>query len=498
MKKIHNTTVKNTNEQTGLICRKCGGMIRKNGLNKTDNTIKRYGRPMQKYFCSGCKKNYSESTLIGVSRIVPDKQFESELNAWVDEQIIMEANGENASATGVNFNTNETDNELILIDFLKKCKVDLKKWSVMSYRIGAHQVSSKYRDQDLVWDVQTTPGGNPVQTMEGHAVRKNEWVTKTNYNIKVNLKRIDNDIVDGFDSFVRKIPTFQYTEFKPMFQKGSGIALEIAPLDAHFGKKAWLYDTGYRNYDTRIAAKDYSYATEKHLNWAAPFKPEKIFYIIGQDLFHIDNLKGQTTYGEHALDVDGRIGKIYEIVYETVLKTAYLCRSVAPTKIIYIPGNHDALASMFLCFALYEHFRNDEFVEVDIRKDYGKITRKAELWGKTLVGWTHRIVRNHEKWVNELAQAFPQMWSDSVFREWHYGDQHKKETIKVVEQFTSGGVICRQLSALSPVDKWHFENLFTDAIPAGEAFLWSKDMGVFANFFGGIGQYESYRNELVE
>jgi len=42
--------------------------------------------------------------------------------------------------------------------------------------------------------------------------------------------------------------------------------------------------------------------------------------------------------------------------------------------------------------------------------------------------------------------------------------------------------LLRQLTALSPIDAWHFENLFTDAVPGGEAFVWSKEHGVIANF----------------
>jgi len=113
------------------------------------------------------------------------------------------------------------------------------------------------------------------------------------------------------------------------------------------------------------------------------------------------------------------------------------------------------------------------------------------LWGNLLVGWTHRIVGRYNTWSNELAQAFPELWGKSKFREWHHGDQHKKHNVKIVPLFTSGGVVCRQITALSPVDKWHFENLFTDAVPGGESFLWSKDVGVFANFMVWTGQYEN-------
>ena len=31
-------------------------------------------------------------------------------------------------------------------------------------------------------------------------------------------------------------------------------------------------------------------------------------------------------------------------------------------------------------------------------------------------------------------------------------------------------------------DKWHVDEVFTDAVPGGELLLWSKDQGVFSNF----------------
>lgn len=45
-----------------------------------------------------------------------------------------------------------------------------------------------------------------------------------------------------------------------------------------------------------------------------------------------------------------------------------------------------------------------------------------------------------------------------------------------------GGVVMRQLTALSPIDFWHYEHMFTDAVPGGEAFMLSKENGVVANF----------------
>lgn len=370
------------------------------------------------------------------------------------------------------FQKQYSDN-IILDKFLKKAKVDLSIWKVDRYTIGS-------------WDVTMKMDDGPKTPKYAK--------TETNYNIKVFLKRQVVNLEEALKGLIKNIPTFPYIATIPLIKNQNGIAHEIATLDAHFGKLAWLMETGYRNYDTKISLEDYAYVTEKHLQWASPFKVSKIFYIIGQDLFHIDNMQGQTTNGAHSLDVDGRITKIQEKAFEIIVKNIYVCRTVAPVEIIWSPGNHDYLASYMLCFALKEHFRNDKFVNVDLDKN----ARKARLWGNLLVGWTHRITGRYNNWGNELAQAFPELWSKSIFREWHHGDQHKKQDVKSVPIFTSGGVLCRQLTALSPVDRWHFDNLFTDAIPGGESFLWSTSEGVFANFIAWTSQYEKDRNYIVK
>lgn len=369
--------------------------------------------------------------------------------------------------------------EDLAIAISKDCKVDLNIWKIKSHRITGN-----------IW---TVNGKFPIS--DGSKLV--EWSEATNSQLKIIIdyeRIISEPIQTALQDFIKDIPTFNCTDKPSKFKAKGDICLEIAPLDAHIGKLAWLWETLYRNYDTNLSLEDLSYVIDKHLEWGSLFKPSVIEYVLGQDMFHVDNMASHTTGGDHTLDVDGRITKILQKSLGVILKSVYKCRQVAPVKIRWVPGNHDFFASFALASILKEHFRNDKYVEVDITN----ASRKAVLWGNLLVGWTHRIVGRHNTWGNELAQAFPELWGKSKFREWHHGDQHKKQNVKAWPVFTSGGVLCRQLTALSPVDKWHFENLYTDAIPGGESFLWSKDMGVFANFIAWIGQYEENRNKLVK
>lgn len=374
--------------------------------------------------------------------------------------------------------------------------------------VGTEQEQSNLVDRILdstgisrdVWRVvriKLTPNSWGV-TMKDTKSRKTKVLQAANYQLKVEIylerivpqidsKQLIRELAEGIPALI--LPTERR---RSVVQKG--VAAEIAVYDTHFGKLAWKDETGYRHYDTKLAAEDYAYVVDRCLDLVAPHRPEKIIFVVGQDLFHIDNMASHTTGGEHTLDVDGRITKIYKTVFENTRNAILLANKIAPVEVIWVPGNHDFLASYMLTCSLKEHFRQTKGVTFDVNEN----PRKARLWGNLLVGWTHSITGKHTVWSNELAQAFPDLWGQSTFREWHHGDQHKKQDVKITPLFTSGGVICRQITALSPVDQWHTTNVFTDAVPGGEAFLWSKDIGVFANFTAWTGQYETHRNKIVK
>jgi hypothetical protein len=362
-----------------------------------------------------------------------------------EENKIRSVYNENGVAVEVNSLTIAT-----LDDAIKVAKVDLDKWEV-----DRHTINS--------WGVTLKTDDGPVY--------------RTNYHIKIWLKSIvPNPIQLALENLIETIPTFPFDRV-PRFTKPSGIAGEVWPIDAHFGKLSWALETGRQDYDLKIATKGYIEGVEKTLSFLSLFEPEKIFFGVGQDLMHIENYSAITPKGGNVLDVDSRYPKIYDAAFKTVTKCILKARDLAPTEIIWIPGNHDLHASRSLCHALQQYFRNDEYVTVDI----GPEQRKARLWGKLLVGWTHEIVSKHHSWANELAQNWPKLWGKSWFREWHHGHKHKKNEVKTYPVMTQGGVLMRQLTALSPIDAWHYEHLFTDAVPGTESFVWSKKHGIIDN-----------------
>jgi hypothetical protein len=350
-------------------------------------------------------------------------------------------------------------------DALRVANIDLDTWDIAKYTFNSWQVTMKLRKE-----IGRDKNGKPIY--------EDEPKTKTNYQHKFELKlKIPHPFELAVQRLIKEVPKFQSNK-APKFIAPSGIAGEMALFDAHLAKLAWAAETGRRDYDLDIGASDYINACSTNLAWMTPFKPEKIFYVLGHDYMHFENYSGTTWKGGNVLDVDSRLPKVIYTAIETQIKCISMCRTVAPVDVIWVPGNHDEHASLWLACLIDHHFKDDRYVTVDI----SACKRKARLWGNLLVGWAHDMSRKYPSWNNELSQAFPKLWGKSVFREWHCGHKHKKMETKMHPIITQGGVLIRQLTALSPIDAWHFENLFTDAVPGGEALLWSKDHGVIANF----------------
>jgi hypothetical protein len=95
-----------------------------------------------------------------------------------------------------------------------------------------------------------------------------------------------------------------------------------------------------------------------------------------------------------------------------------------------------------------------------------------------------------------LPQFFPELWGQSKYREWHTGHKHKKMEWKFAPVASAGGTVIRQIPTLSPIDAWHYQEGFVDAIPAGESFIWSKQNGVIAHFTAYCGTHS--REEVME
>lgn len=336
----------------------------------------------------------------------------------------------------------------------KLAKIDMKFWKKVDFVVNS-------------WDVTNKKG-------EKH----------TNWQSKLKLKKREKTIIaleDSLKEFKKLMRNYKPSSRKinPMNVVKRNYAGEMALYDVHLGKFAWYKETLQGNWDLEIASKAFLNGVRSLLEHLAPYVLEKIFFPIGNDIVHAENMQPLTPKSRHVLDVDGRLPKNIAYLKQTIIKAIDLCLQIAPVEIIWVPGNHDPHASHWLCHILEAWYRSVKHVEVDLSPSI----HKARLWGNLLVGFTHAAhgaMQNRA--INMLPQFWPEEWGKSKYRELHTGHKHQKATIRTFPVLTSGGTIIRQLPTLSPIDFWHLESLFIDAVPASQAFLWDKTSGIIAEY----------------
>lgn len=255
--------------------------------------------------------------------------------------------------------------------------------------------------------------------------------------------------------------------------------LEISLFDAHFGMLSNAPETG-DGYNLDIARRRYNDALTTLLNRATTgYGVERILFPIGNDFLHIDNLEGVTPASKHILDKDGRPLDIADLAYAALSNAVNLCLNVAPVHLIWIPGNHDTLMSYMFIKCLKAQFMENKNVTVDNEKD----SRKFEVYGRNLIGFTHG---NEEK-LNMLplimADAKPKVWAtEPVTREWHVGHFHKKKEMQFLASDSFGSVTVKVIPSICGTDAWHYKKGYVNGKRVAESFLYHKENGLVATF----------------
>lgn len=290
---------------------------------------------------------------------------------------------------------------------------------------------------------------DPLYLLMAHGYDPNEWELisaknniwnvyskqdgiSTLYSSKISVKPKSN----GF-SLERLLEVIENT--KPItinieqFEPDNNRLLEISLFDAHFGISDYEY---YKPTQEKIADKI------KLRKWS------EILFAIGQDMFHNNDLKGNTANGTPIEKVDMNkawedLSKFYEPLIALALKQSKY------VKIMYSKGNHDEAISWG--FVKYLKAR---FPQVDCDDEI--IERKIHTFGDIFIGITHGDKAKkelHSVFINE----YPLEWAKAKVREIHKGHFHVEDGKDVY------GTMIRTLATRNKTDSWHKDNGFVGA-----------------------------------
>lgn len=247
----------------------------------------------------------------------------------------------------------------------------------------------------------------------------------------------------------------------------SGYMLEISIPDLHMGKMAWAKETGYGNYDLKIAEQCFEDALESLLERTCSYAFDQVVLVVGNDLLHTDNRQGTTEAGT-PVDTDGRYHKAFYKTRLMITRAIERLRKVAPVVVKIVSGNHDYLSAWHLGDSLECTFAKCQ----DVQIDNSPTSRKYHQFGQVMLMFTHGHKGKLQDYPLVMATEKPEMFGSSKFREAHTGDKHTTRT----QEFH--GVKVRISPALCDADAWHSENMFVGNSRSAEAFVWSSQEGL--------------------
>lgn len=323
-----------------------------------------------------------------------------------------------------------------------------------------------------------------INNWEVTGSNKSELWKSPNKQIKVILKRRKSSLLDMpvlLDKLAAHAPV------SPLYHLVTAAtnkrALEISIMDPHYGLQCFKGASDH-DWNLETCRKLCFWSVENLLNLAqAHGGYEEIVFPFGNDFLHHDNLQHTTTRGTLQPE-----GMAYAHVYETAIELAVTLverlAQVAPVRVIQIAGNHDEVSTFSLGHLLKAYFRHNTNITCDVSSSPYKFYR----YGVNLIGFDHGHHINTMRLGNIMAQERPKDWSETLYREWHLGDQHRKGTGKpsVMEEM---GVSVEFLPALTPANAWHKQKGFNWQKRGAMAFVWDYSQGPVARLQVNLDSY---------
>lgn len=312
----------------------------------------------------------------------------------------------------------------------------------------------------------------PEWVMEANGYAPNEWSIikyKTglwgsrdpespfrNYAVSLELKQRDRreftvqDLIEINKNYKYVHKKVKYTE--KLSEDYTDHAISVALPDLHVGAPQSNIDI----------VKD---RVQKIADFAREMKVDKIYLEFLGDVLHVDNTKATT--------VEGTPQELHMSASEMFLEAKNLVNFIIhtfsdfTTEVFWVAGNH----SRALEFALFDGVIDTWSDNPQIIIDGEDKLRKAYRYGVQMVGMTHGDMLKKELF-GWLADEFPEMWGDSVYREMHYGHKHFEELTP------AAGVVNRQIGTVLDKSTWENMKGYRKSRKVVTVFVWCKHTGL--------------------
>lgn len=300
--------------------------------------------------------------------------------------------------------------------------------------------------------------------------------TKNLYSSKITVKPIYNKLdLDYLDKYfeTREFSLSRDT-FLPVRYDPKGEILEIDVADLHLGLLAYGQENGGEDFDIKIAKEYFSHAFGDVIDRCKEKSFKKIVLVTMGDILHVNNDEGTTAKGTRQ-DTDSRLTKMFTEALDMLINAVETLEIISKVEVVYVAGNHDRDIGYMLIKALEKAFRNDENVSFNNTPN----PRKAERFGKCLIGWCHGEMKN-DKISEWLQTEYREDFGKSKFTEVHCGHTHCQDVTE------KSGMVIRHVSNLCAASYWEHSQGYNKGIRAITSFVWNENTGLREVWYSSI------------
>lgn len=289
------------------------------------------------------------------------------------------------------------------------------------------------------------------------------------YNIASNLIK-----GEGFESFysqlledLSNLPNKPRTIIRERPIDSEKYLLVIDPADCHIGKLADSFETG-ENYNSQIAVQRIREGVEGIIEKTKGFPIDKILFIGGNDILHIDTPKRTTTSGT-SQDTDGMWYNNFLMAKEIYIEVLNRLLQISDVHFVFNPSNHDYQSGFFLADVIQTYFKDCKNIAFDCSIAH----RKYFTYGQNLIGSSHGDGGKMSDLPLTMAHESKD-WSNCKHKYFYIHHFHHKISKDYM------GVNVEALRSSSSTDSWHSRNQYHFAPKAIEGFIHSKEHGQIA------------------
>lgn len=298
---------------------------------------------------------------------------------------------------------------------------------------------------------------------------KHYWYKGKHYSINVKGEGDSFDHEEFKTNLINEIKTWspKFSKIKREKSKDPH-CLVFDPADIHMGKICSSFETG-EDYNTQIATQRVLSGLHGILDKSSSFNIDKIIFVAGNDILHIDNPRRMTTSGTPQ-DTDGMWYDNFLSAKKLLVEIINTLMTIADVEVVYNPSNHDYMSGFMLLQCVEAWFSNCE--NVTFKNDMSH--RKYSVYGSNLIGTTHMDGAKAQDLPLLMAHEAPTDWANCKHR-YIYGHHVHHKTAK---DYMS--VCVETLRSPSGTDSWHHRNAYQHAPKAIEGFIHHPKYGQIA------------------